>query len=72
MPPTDVTHGLESGKPAEILPAAAWLSPSSPEAKYTPMPSAAACWNTAFIARISPRGASDSGRPQLFETMLAR
>src|SRR6516225_4660929 len=65
VPPTDVTSGLESGKPAEILPVAARLSPSSPDAKMIDMPCASACWKTMLSACTSPLDTSSSASPQL-------
>ena len=72
VPPTDVTHGLESGKPTDFSPIASRRSPLSPDAKYTPMPSAAACLNMSLSELISPCDAHASGSPQLLEMMLAR
>ena len=64
VPPTEVTHGSESGQLACARAVSGWqlapveaasglLSPQSPAEKPMPMPSAAACLNTCSYAAIS-------------------
>jgi hypothetical protein len=43
VPPTAVTQGLEAGQSVVANPKELDSSPLSPEEKYTPMPSIAAC-----------------------------
>src|ERR1700742_2761538 len=88
VPPTEVTHGSESGQLAcarevsgwQLTPVAAasgLLSPQSPAEKPMPMPSTAACLKTCSYAAISDALTSASSvvcmiSPHELETTSAR